>query len=388
MISNYNKRVDYLRLGSLDYSKNKNSLWRFKIFKDFESYSRLDQVEANIKHINSLAINDKRYRPFSKFYNYYWNLYKVDLIEFNKSYQDSTNLLSKTIPIVEDNLSLKRVKELVREKSADLSNNWIIIGDDHSISHSTIMELVSKKNTHTAIAVIDNHADIYGPAQAKNNPLKFNPFRNLIELGLVNHVFFFCPSFKELLDDQKVWKDIADNISFVPLTRSSRYETKFSSRNFKTILEHTLRRKSIERIFFSIDIDALSNHPKGVIYSAFEYSVLNSILYLSLLSHKQIQDYSCLSTAIVSLDKRSKINTKIRIRNPYKPGLNIVNEIGMTPSGYCDAIRGIYKISKKMGLKIGLGSCIGEVVELMGPDWRGETTKATIKIINCLGMLK
>lgn len=166
---------------------------------------------------------------------------------------------------------------------------------------------------------------------------------------------------------------------------------KFNQKKFETALTCALKQKSIKNIFFSIDIDALADNRQNVIYSAFEYSILNSILYLSLLSNKQIQKYEYLSTCLIDLAKifREKIKSpKIaRIRNPYKPRFNTVNESGITPLMYCDAIQKITKISKKMGLTIGLGSCIGEITELMGPDWKGETTKATIQIVNSLNNL-
>ncbi len=382
-----------LRLKPFSYPKNKNSFWRFEVFKNFNLCFKSNQFKANLGQINRLAKNNKQYLPFSKFYSHYWNIYEFSINNFNDFYSDSATLLSQTIPFEdsEKNLSFKKVRELVKKRLMSSAKPWVIISDDHRISHATIKELVSQNNkAKTAVIVIDNHADIYGPGPAKNNPLKFNPFRNLIESGTVKHIFFLCPSFKELLSDKSSWKDIAKSISFVPLASSSQ-DMKFNQKKFEATLACALKQKSIKNIFFSIDIDALADNQRNIIYSAFEYSILNSILYLSLLSNKQIQKYEYLSTCLIDLTKifHKKIKSpKIaRIRNPYKPRFNTVNESGITPLMYCDIIQKITKISKKMGLTIGLGSCIGEVVELTGPDWKGETTKATIQIVNSLNNL-
>lgn len=381
-----------LRLKPLNYSKNKNSFWRFEIFKNFNLCFKLDQFKANLGQINRLAKSNKQYLPFSKFYSHYWDIYENSINNFGDFYSDSATLLSQTIPFEdsEEYLSFKKVRRLVKKHLAGSTKPWAIISDDHRISHATIKELVSQNKAETAVIVIDNHADIYGPGPAKNNPLKFNPFRNLIESETVKHIFFLCPSFKELLSDKSSWKDIAKSISFIPLT-SSNQNMKFNQKEFETTLTHILKQKLIKNIFFSIDIDALADNRQNIIYSAFEYSILNSILYLSLLSSKQIQKYECLSTCLIDLAKifRKKIKSpKIaRIRNPYKPRFNTVNESGITPLMYCDTIQKITEISKKMGLTIGLGFCVGEVVELMGPDWKGETTKATIQIVNSLNNL-
>jgi len=381
-----------LRLKPLNYSKNKNSFWRFEIFKNFNLCFKPDQFKANLGQINQLAKSDKQYLPFSKFYSHYWDIYESSINNFGDFYSDSATLLSQTIPFEDGEkcLSFKKVRQLVKKHLASSTTPWVIISDDHRISHATIKELTSQNKIQTAIIVIDNHVDIYGPGPAKNNPLKFNPFRNLIESGTAKHIFFLCPSFKELLSDKSSWKDIAKSVSFIPFI-SSNQGMKFNQKKFETTLACALKQKSIKNIFFSIDIDALADNRQNIIYSAFEYSILNSILYLSLLSNKQIQKYEYLSTCLIDLTKifhkKIKSSKIARIRNPYKPQFNTVNESGITPLVYCDTIQKIGRISKKIGLTIGLGSCIGEVVELMGPDWKGETTKATIQIVNSLNNL-
>lgn len=389
---NHQEKSRNLRLKPLNYLKNKNSFWRFEVFKNFNLCFKPDQFKANLGQINQLAKSNKQYLPFSKFYSHYWNIYKSSINNFGDFYNDSSALLSQTIPFddSEKYLSFKKIRWLVKKHLASSTKPWAIISDDHRISHATIKELVFQNKTETAVIVIDNHADIYGPGPAKNNPLKFNPFRNLIESETVKHIFFLCPSFKELLSDKSSWRDIAKSISFIPFT-SSNQSMKFNQKEFEATLTHVLKQKLIKNIFFSIDIDALADNRQNIIYSAFEYSILNSILYLSLLSNKQIQKYECLSTCLINLakifHKKIKSPKTARIRNPYKPRFNTVNESGITPLMYCDAIQKITEISKKMGLTIGLGFCVGEVVELMGPDWKGETTKATIQIVNSLNNL-
>jgi len=64
--------------------------------------------------------------------------------------------------------------------------------------------------------------------------------------------------------------------------------------------------------------------------------------------------------------------------------MNTINELGLSPVMYCRLIKKISKISRVEGIGVELGGCKGGVVELMGPDWRGKTTEATIQIIKCL----
>ena len=370
-IRNYQKKSCNLRLRPLYYSRNKDSFWRFEIFKNFNLSFNHNQFITNLEQIHKLAKNDRRYKPFSEFYSRYWNIYRVSINNFDDFYGDSATLLSQTIPFEdsEERLSFKKVRELIKKRIISSTKPWVIISDDHRVSHASIKELVFQSKTRVAVAVIDNHADIYGPAHVQKNSSKFNPFRNLIESRTVEHVFFLCPSFKELLHNKLLWKDIAKNVSFIPFT-SSEQGIKFNQKKFEVELARTLKQKSIKNLFFSIDIDALADNRRNIIYSAFEYSILNSILYLSLLSDEQVWKYDCLSTCLVDIKKifPQKSSTMVQIRNPYKPGLNTVNELGITPLMYCDTIQKVAKISKKMGLQIGLGSCIGEVVELMGPD--------------------
>lgn len=386
------KRNPNLRLKSLDYTKNKNSLWRFELFKNFRMSFDIRRFNSNLKQVNLLSKKDARYLPFAGFYAHYWNIYKDGINNFDHTYYDSEVLLSQFIPFEKGpkSLSFQDVRNFVKNRFINSTEPWVIIGNDHRISHATIKELVLQNKKRTAVIVIDNHTDIYGHAPAKNNPLKFNPFRNLIESGSIKHAFFLCPSFKELLDNRPSWEDISDSVSFAPLV-SSGGKIIFDEMNFETELTRIVKRKSIENIFFSIDIDVLADTRENKAYSAFEYSILNSILYLSLLSNEQIKVYEHLSTCLIDarefFPKKRKPATTIRIRNPYKPGLNTVNELGISPIMCCNIIQTIAEISKKLGVKVGLGSCRGEVVELMGPDWKGETTRATLKIVDSLNAI-
>jgi len=104
-----------------------------------------------------------------------------------------------------------------------------------------------------------------------------------------------------LQSKRSIWSDIEKQITFIPLFSFKKNNAEEALGRFKIKFKQIAKQKSIKSIYFFIDIDALADDSHKILYSAFEYSILNSILYLSLISFNQIQNFQNLSMSNINI---------------------------------------------------------------------------------------
>lgn len=316
----------------------------------------------------------------------------------------------------------KIVKAIFRKSNQPI----VFLSNSHGTSHP---EIKAAKDLCPAaaigIVIFDHHLDFYCKEShwggLEDSLLaKRNVILHLLDDGLVQAVSIAgVPSearISLLGEDEPMERYFKTHSTRISIIKEEEYlQTSEEKLHFdkNLFMEQALqqveffKRAGVKNILFSVDIDVLRSGLIG--YTAAEYSPTALAIALSVFNFSDLE-----AVAISHLGEKERKPEKIRrqmkreiistITNPTFTAFSLPDDLALTfkeptrlPSGYGlslssinGAIEAIKAGAAKAGIQIGInlpagGVFLGDITELSGPDYNGNTAKAVKILVEKIG---
>lgn len=256
------------------------------------------------------------------------------------------------------------IRQILRNKEST-----VLLSDAHTSTGPTLRECKrTNPRTRYSVLCVDAHADIY----TTHEPIwKGNVFSRLIEEGVISRLLVLgVPQFR--IDNvlSETPKHIRECVGFADFQVRSKVQ-----QMIEWLIEDS------DEVFVSIDPDGLNT--RKAVYTAMEYCPFQVLLDIG----------------TIDLTKTDNTNTakafELALRPPGQPmsdgrkthkNLYLIGEGGLTAEDTCwlvDEARQIMQShNKQLGIRMGSGLVVGDIVELYGIDLYGRTTSA-VQTIAC-----
>jgi hypothetical protein len=138
-----------------------------------------------------------------------------------------------------------------------------------------------------------------------------------------------------------------------------------------------------DEVFVSIDLDGLNT--REAVYTAMEYCPFQILLNIGTVDQTNLTDETAAEAFALTLRPPGQ---PMSDGNETRKNLYLIGEEGLTVEDTCWLVREARSIlrscGKRLGVRVGTSSVVGDVVELYGVDLFGRTTSAVETIASTL----